>query len=113
MEIVGFGGKPSALDQSEIESIHRIIDLGLAAEPWKYTPVGQRVRVEYGVLAGLEGIFLGAKKNHRLLLSVTLLQRSVAIQIDAACATRVGPFRSTLTQEGVFAPGIASHPHRL
>jgi transcription antitermination factor NusG len=91
--IVGFGGKPVALDDGEIEAIHRVLKTGVAAEPWKYTPSGQRVRIQHGALAGLEGIFVEVKKNHRLLLSLTLLQRSVAIQIDAACVVPVHPAR--------------------
>ena len=93
MGIVGFGGKPVPVDNAEMEAIHRVLDTGLAAEPWKYTPSGQRVRIEHGALAGLEGIFLEVKKNHRLLLSLTLLQRSVAIQIDSASVVPVHPAR--------------------
>jgi transcription antitermination factor NusG len=91
MGIVGFGGKPVPVDDNEIEAIHRVLDIGIAAEPWKYTPSGQRVRIEHGALAGLEGIFVEVKKNHRLLLSLSLLQRTVAIQIDAACVVPVKP----------------------
>ena len=84
MGIVGFGGKPASIGVGEIEAIHRVLETGYAAEPWKYTVSGQRVRVEHGALAGLEGIFVGVKKNHRLLLSLSLLQSSVAIEMDAA-----------------------------
>lgn len=84
LEIVGFGGKPAPVEMGEIEAIHRVLKSGMVAEPWKYAETGQRVRVEHGALAGLEGIFVEVKKNHRLLLSVTLLQRSVAVQVDAA-----------------------------
>ena len=89
MGIVGFGGKPIPIDEGEIEAIYRVLETGVAAEPWKYMPYGQRVRIEHGALAGLEGIFVEVKKNHRLLLSVSLLQRSVGIQIDAASVTPV------------------------
>lgn len=91
MGIVGFGRTPVAIEVGEMESIHRVLQNGVAAEPWKYTPSGQQVRVEYGALAGLEGIFVDVKKHHRLLLSLTLLQRSVAIEIDAACVVPVRP----------------------
>jgi transcription termination/antitermination protein NusG len=93
MGIVGFGGTPIPIDDGEIEAIHRVLATGIAAEPWKYMPTGQRVRIEHGALAGLEGIFVEVKKNHRLLLSLTLLQRSVAIQIDAASVVPVNPAR--------------------
>jgi transcription antitermination factor NusG len=92
MGIVGFGGKAMPLDEGEMAAIRRVIELGMAAEPWKYVQTGQRVRIEHGALAGIEGVFVAAQKNHRLLLSLTLLQRSVTIQIDA---TSVVPITAT------------------
>jgi len=89
MGIVGFGKTPVPIEPGEIAAIHRVLETGVAAEPWKYIVSGQRVRVEHGALAGLEGIFIETKKDHRLLLSVTLLQRSVAVQIDAACVVPI------------------------
>jgi transcription antitermination factor NusG len=94
--LVGFGGKAAPVDTDEIEAIHRVLRMGIAAEPWKYVETGQRVRVVHGALAGLEGIFVEAKKNHRLLLSVSLLQRSVAIQIDSAWVAPVNGAMSAL-----------------
>jgi transcription antitermination factor NusG len=89
MAIVGFGGKPVPIEPGEIEAIHRVLATGIATEPWKYVPSGQRVRVERGSLAGLEGVFIETRKDHRLLLSVTLLQRSVAVQIDESCVVPI------------------------
>ena len=89
MGIVGFGKVPVAIEEGEIQAIHQVLQTGIAAEPWNYIPSGHRVRVEHGALAGLEGIFIETKKDHRLLLSVTLLQRSVAVQIDAACVVPI------------------------
>ena len=91
MAIVGFGGKPIPIEEGEIEAIHRALATGIAAEPWKHIASGQRVRVEHGALAGLEGILIEVKTNHRLLLSVTLLQRSVAVQIDESCVVPLRP----------------------
>lgn len=89
--IVGFGGTPVPIEPSEIAAIHRVLQSGIAAEPWKYIESGRRVRVEHGALAGLEGIFIEMKKDRRLLLSVTMLQRSVAIQIDESCVVPLRP----------------------
>jgi transcription antitermination factor NusG len=46
--------------------------------------VGDRVRIEHGPLVGVEGILLRFGGHHSLVLSVTLLQRSVAVQLDEA-----------------------------
>ncbi len=92
--IVGFGGKATPLENAEMNTIRRVIELGIVAEPWKYVQSGQRVRIEHGVLAGIEGVFVQARKKHRLLLSLTLLQRAVAIQVDeSAVVTLSSPQR--------------------
>ncbi|MGC2764802.1 MAG: hypothetical protein WB607_04780, partial [Candidatus Acidiferrum sp.] len=44
--------------------------------------IGERVRVNYGSLVNLEGILVNFKGSNRVVLSVTLLQRSVALEID-------------------------------
>lgn len=82
VHIVGIGKTPVPVDDQEIEAIHAIIRSGLAAEPWPFVKVGNLVRINHGALCGLEGILLEFKKRHRLLVSVTLLQRSVAVEID-------------------------------
>jgi hypothetical protein len=57
---------------------------GLPSQPWPFVQIGQRVRIEHGPLCGLEGILLEVRGHHRLVLSVTLLQRSVAVQLEDA-----------------------------
>src|SRR5262245_58470580 len=55
---------------------------GNYCEPWPFLQVGERVRVEYGPFAGTEGIVLMFKKTYRLVISINMLQRSVAVEID-------------------------------
>jgi transcription antitermination factor NusG len=105
MGIVGFGGKPTPVDHHEIAAIQLVLDSGMATEPWKFTAAGQRVRVIHGALAGLEGIFVAAKKNHRLLLSLSLLQRSVAIQIEEASVVALTPDHGMPSPAAIFAAG--------
>src|SRR5262249_2778909 len=54
----------------------------LLREPWKYLPNGTQVLVETGPLAGVRGIIISGGNTRQLIISVTLLQRSVAIQLD-------------------------------
>jgi transcription antitermination factor NusG len=82
VHIVGVAGIPAPIDDREIDAVHAIIKSGLAAEPWPFVKVGNIVRIDYGSLEGLEGILIEIKKRHRLVVSVTLLQRSVAVEID-------------------------------
>ncbi len=95
LSVVGRGKTPVAVDDSEILSIQAAIGCGIQMEPWPYVEVGERVRVKDDVLNGMEGILTSFKGNDRVVISVTLLRRSVALEID----------RSRITPLG--APGIA------
>src|SRR5438309_11626283 len=82
--IVGIGKTPIPIDQAEIAAIQTLVTSGLPSQPWPLLQIGERVTINYGALCGLEGILLDFKGRHRLVLSVTLLQRSVAVEIDGA-----------------------------
>jgi transcription antitermination factor NusG len=67
----------------EIEAIQRVHHSHLPARPHPYLQEGQRVRITSGLLAGLEGILLRINATKGLLvISVNLLQRSVAVEVD-------------------------------
>ena len=87
--IVGLGKIPLPIDNSEIAALQSIVKSGLPAEPWPFLKIGQRVRIEQGSLEGLEGILLTPKNSYRLVVSVTLLQRSVAVEIDRDWVTPI------------------------
>jgi transcription antitermination factor NusG len=80
--IVGNGRIPMAVDDQEIAALQRMVHSGLDSEPWPFLEIGQRVRIDSGPLAGCEGILLEFKGKRRLVLSVTLLRRSVAVEVD-------------------------------
>ena len=80
--IVGIGKTPAPVDLDEIEAIRVILRSGLAAQPWPSLRVGSKVYIERGPLVGLEGIITNTDKVYRLVVSVSLLQRSVAVEID-------------------------------
>ena len=94
-QIVGVGHTPIPVEESELESIRQVLASRLPNQPWPYLQIGQRVRVTYGSLSNLEGILIHFKGSHRIVLSVTLLQRSVAVEIDLACVTPVRETRTT------------------
>ena len=80
--IVGFGGRPAEVTIEEVEALQRLMQSNILREPWKYLPDGIQVIVETGPLAGLQGIINTDEDKRQLIISVTLLQRSVAIQLD-------------------------------
>jgi transcription antitermination factor NusG len=84
LQIVGFNHTPSPVDDEEISAVRRLIASGAAAEPWPFIAIGERVRIESGPLRGVVGVLTQLKGNHKLVVSITLLQRSVAVEIDSA-----------------------------
>lgn len=83
--IVSFNEKPAPVDEAELAALRRIVSANTSLKPWPFLKVGDRARIEVGVLAGVEGILLAEKRTDLLILSVSLLQRSVAVQIDRTC----------------------------
>lgn len=84
VRLVGFGGLPVALPDSEMEAMQNGLTTQLRVQPHPYLPVGRRVRIKSGPLAGLEGILLRKKGAFRFVLSVALIQRSVIADVDSA-----------------------------
>jgi transcription antitermination factor NusG len=82
--IVGFGREPHPVDPLEIAAVQAVMRSGLLARPHPFLRIGQRVRVASGPLASLEGILVATKNDHRLVVSVSLLQRSIAAELDSA-----------------------------
>jgi transcription antitermination factor NusG len=89
LQVVGCGQVPVSVDYKEIEAIRAAVASGLPSLPWEYLKVGELVCVNYGNLKSLEGILVNFKGNHRVILSVTLLQRSVALEVDLAWVTKL------------------------
>jgi transcription antitermination factor NusG len=82
VHLVGFNGYPAALPDEEIEILRSGFSQSLRAEPHAYLTVGRRVKLKSGPLAGIEGILLRRKGNCRVVISIELIQRSVAVEMD-------------------------------
>lgn len=82
LRIVGDGQRPLPVPAHEIESLQRLVASGLTPEPVDFMQAGQRVRVIAGPLADCEGIIVRRKNHHCLVISVSLLKRAVAVEID-------------------------------
>src|ERR1043166_3509825 len=66
LSVVGVARTPAPISEDEIRSVQRIVDSGLAAQPWPFLHAGERVRIERGCLAGTEGILLECKNRYRI-----------------------------------------------
>ncbi len=84
VRLVSFGEHPIALPENEIETLRSGLRGGLGAQPHPYLTTGRRVRIQGGPLAGMEGILLRRKSSFRVVLSIDLIMRSVAVEVDAA-----------------------------
>ena len=84
MRIAGIGYTPTPIDEQEIVAIQRVVESGFGISPHPFLQVGHRVRIEGGSLYGLEGLIEDVRRGGLLILSITLLQRSVAVEIDSA-----------------------------
>jgi transcription antitermination factor NusG len=80
--IVGPGHRPEPVEDIEIASIRTLALSGRPVQPWPFLRSGQRVRLQAGPLVGAEGIFLRVKDEYHLVVSVTLLQRSVSVIVE-------------------------------
>jgi transcription antitermination factor NusG len=81
-KLVSFGGLPTALPDEQVEGLRGGLDGQLRAEPHPYLTAGRRVTVKTGPLAGTEGILLRRRGNFRVVISIELIQRAVAVDVD-------------------------------
>ena len=82
VNLVSFNGKLAAVPEPEIKALRNALDNEVCAEPCPYLRVGRKVRVVRGPMAGAEGILSRKKDKSRVVISVEVLMRSVALEID-------------------------------
>ena len=83
-KLVGFNGIPTALPEGEIEALRTSLARGARAEPHPHLTAGRRVRVRDGSFASLEGILVRKKNSTRFVISLDLIMRSVAVDIESS-----------------------------
>jgi transcription antitermination factor NusG len=94
IDVVRAGTKPASIDPQEIQALQQLDASGCNAEPWPSVMIGEAVQVVSGPFAGQTGIVAAQKSGFRLVLTVTLLRRSVLVEIDQAC---LGPSHLKMT----------------
>lgn len=81
--IVGFSDGPIPVDPLEIAALRAVMLAGLLCEPIDFLRAGQRVRIKSGPFAGHEGVLKRIRGANRFVISVSLLQRSIAVEVPA------------------------------
>jgi transcription antitermination factor NusG len=94
VRIVGFGADYIPVDEAEIVALQRAMEEQVQCEPVPFVSAGERVRIVAGPLTGVEGILMEYRHGRRLILTISLLQRSVSVEVE----------RSQL--ESISTPGI-------
>lgn len=116
MSVVSFGGVPCPVNDADIATIQGMVASGLPLMPWPCLRIGERVRISHGPLSGLEGILTREKAALRVVVSIELLQRAVAVEVERdlivpATDIRRTPASSLLTPSAPLlggAVGISS-----
>ena len=104
VHIVSIGKTPAPVDPGELESLRVLLKTGLPVNPFEEYTVGDKVEVDVGPLSGATGIVIG-QKDQRLLVSITLLQRSVSVALPREWVGKLAPReRATIyaASEGVL-----------
>lgn len=101
--LVGVAGMPSPIPDEEISCIGRIVQSRRPAEPIAFMQAGQLVLITEGPLMGLRGFLQQYRNQRRLVVGVSLLQRSVAVELDSdwvepVMATRLRPASDATVQ---------------
>ena len=92
LHFVGIGKTPVPVEQREIGALQKMVQFGSTVRPWPFLREGERVRVDDGPLRNTEGILLSGEDGDAVVVSITLLHRSVAVKVDRAWLTPIRPW---------------------
>ena len=108
IQVVGYSRQPIPVEENEIEAIQALVASGIPSQPWPYLEIGEKVRIESGPLRGREGVLVEFKGTRRIVLSVALLQRSVAVEIDGALVKLHRESASVRTETASLQPSLVT-----
>ena len=84
VRIVGLNGQPIPVPEEQINAVQTMVEKRMQYDPHPFLQEGMRVRVKHGILAGAEGVLTAKRQHYRLVISIDLIQQSVAVDIDSA-----------------------------
>lgn len=80
--LVSSKGQPVLIPKQEIKALKDGLVAGVRAEPHPYLKAGRQVRVKHGPLQGLQGTLIRRKEGFRIVFSLDLIMRSIAVEVD-------------------------------
>jgi transcription antitermination factor NusG len=84
VRLVGFNSLPHPLPEADINKMKEALNKGVLAEPYPYLTVGTRVEIRNGPMQGMTGILLRRQNKWRVVISVDLIMRSMAVEVEAS-----------------------------
>lgn len=87
--LVSNAGQPATIPAREMNAILAAVESGASIEPHPFLSCGDWVRVTYGPLVGVEGILVRKKSLYRLVVSVQMLGKAAAVEIDSSWVERL------------------------
>lgn len=90
VRMLSYHGAPASIDDAELESVRLCVERGVRLEVRPFLEVGERVRVRSGLLEGVEGVIARCKDARSLIVPVSLIHQSVAIEMDAILLEPLG-----------------------
>ena len=88
--MLSYHGAPASIDDAELESVRLCVERGVRMEVRPLLEVGERVRVRAGLLEGVEGVIARCKDDRSLIVPVSLIHQSVAVEVDAGLLEPIG-----------------------
>ena len=95
--LLSWGGRPADIPSEEIESVRRLVEGPLQVEPYPFLKCGDLVRIKSGPLEGIQGFLVRKTRGVRLVLSVEMLSKSAAVEVDVSLVERVHAAESNRT----------------
>jgi transcription antitermination factor NusG len=71
----------TAIPDREIEAVRTVLEHRVPFEPYSFLQIGERVRIRGGSLDGIEGVLTALDGDQSVVVSVNLIQRSIAVRI--------------------------------
>jgi transcription antitermination factor NusG len=92
VRFIGARGAGTPIPQEEIETVQNIVRHRIACAPYPFLNIGQSVRICGGSLDGVQGILLAQNDDQSLVVSISIIQRSLAIRVAGYRLEPCAPF---------------------
>jgi transcriptional antiterminator RfaH len=109
LRLLGHRGHPEPIEDEEIAMVRSIVSSCLPTEPAPYFQSGNKIRIVCGPLAGVTGTFIRSESNHKLIVSLPLLQRSIAVTVPSNWVT-AEPSCNLAPQQSLHSSWPVAHP---